>query len=769
MFLVDRESHDRDDHAWVLIGITGSLQTQLVKMNAPTMLGDRELKFSILSRSRSTSSMFQAVESSPRDEPKAKLQGHSLSYIPRHLLSEESAQHGHSSRLRSHSSPSAPLRQAPSCQSERSETASSRIAGTRPLTMGHGTLPGAKRRLEINTKDLTQPSLAASQDQSLPESPGFPNMLAAMNFPIPPTTSRPSTADACVGSMTRYQSSITAPPIVRPRSSSKRATSSNGVLTASLDELIMQRTPPLHRRSDPGETFHISSKPERLMINTTMTRSSRSATVSETGRPLAMGSLRPRASSAASSTRVGHDSQTVATDDNGRQFLRNNIKVVSNLPQGLLSMNEPYDLPIGIAISSPRDIIPGVNKSFSASEGATSQHPTHTVPTLSLTLPSPYEEKDHNRRDLTPKCFQQGSGNKTVPSKPTSTSTSHDATIFDSTIPTIPHDDDSKDSPVLGRFLGNPPATRRLPSRSSSRTREDQSVSIEIGVAQITPRGTMENVSPTLTTVVPENNWNLSCIMTTEIAPTNHLVVQMTTNDITMTPIMVVANLNPQPAPTASVPSSNTGVSSSWPPFNKLKVISQPRQKPMPIVVHKSVITSHSDHAKLAIDKFSRHTLTGVPTPPTSPSSASPKRNSHPTQTTRRIQSRAAGKPMLKSEPVIYHEPDQEKVNDKAWRVASTKERLEKAKLAREEEISRLVEKMLGVAKAKDVDERGDLQNLQEEHTEEQIEKRLQRLEEDGDACLRDVKLALQTMSKTLDELRKESSSKRLIMNEFNV
>ncbi|KAI1654901.1 hypothetical protein F4813DRAFT_368839 [Daldinia decipiens] len=730
-------------------------------MNAPTMLGDQELKFPILSRPRSTSNMFQAVESSSRNEPKAKPQEHPLSYIPHYLLSGEAAQHGHSSRLRSHSSPSAPLRETPRCQSEQSETASSRIARTRPLAMGHGTLLGARRRLEVNTKDLTQSSLAASQDQSLPESPGFPNMLAAMSFPIPPTTSRPSTADAFMGSMTRYQSSITTPPIVRPRSSSKRATSSNGILTASLDELIMQRTIPPHRHSDPGETSHASSKPERLVINTTMTRSSRSATVGEAGELLAMGNLRPRASSAASSTRVGHDSQTVMTNDNGGESLRNNIKVVSSLPQGLPGKNEPYNLPIGIAISSPRDIAPGVNKPLSASEGATSQHPTHTVPIISLTLPSPYEEKDPNRRDLTPKCFQQDS-DKTVPSKPMLTSTSHDTTLFDSTIPLILNNDDSKDSPILGRFLGNSPATRRFPSRSSSRTREDQSVSIQSEVAQITPSGTMENVSPTLTTVGPENNWNLSYIMTTEITP-------MTTNDITMTPIMVVANINPQPAPTSSVPSLNTGLPSSRPPFNKLRIMSKPRQRPMSMMIHKSAISSHSEHAQLAIDKFSRHSLTDVPTLPTSPSSDSPNRNSHATEITQRIQSGVAGKPMLKSEPTIYHEDNQEKVNDKVWRAASTKERLEKAKLAREEEISRLVEKMLGVAKAKETDEREDLQNLQRENAEEQIEKRLQRLEEDGDACLRDVKSALQNMSKTLNELRKESNGKRLIMNEFNV
>ncbi|KAI0116794.1 hypothetical protein F4814DRAFT_413990 [Daldinia grandis] len=735
-------------------------------MNMPVMLGDRESRFSTLSRSRSTSSMFQTVDSSPRNKPKANLQGHPLSYIPRHLLSGETAQHSHSSRLRSHSSPSAPFRQAPGCQSERSEAVSSRITGTRPLTIG---LPSAKRRLEINTKELTQPNLTASQDRSLPESPGFPNMLAAMNFPIPPTTSRPSTADACVGSMARYPLSIAAPPVVRLRSSSKRATSSNGVLTASLDELIMQRTPPPYRRSDPGETSHVSSRTEKLVINTTVTRSSRSATVGEAGRSLAMDSLRPRASSAASSTRASHDSRTVATNDNGRQTLRSNIKVASSLTQMSLSTNEPCDLPIGIAISSPRDLAPGVNKPLSASQGTTHQRPTHTVPTISLTLPSPYEEEDHNRRELTPKCFQNGSDYETVPNNWTSTTTSHDGTMFGSTMPPMPNADDSRDSPILGRFLGNSPIPPRLPSRTSSKTREYIPVPLESEEAQATPGGSMGKGPPTLMTAVSENNWTLSCIMTTEIAPTRkRLIIPMTTNDITITPIMVVANLNPQAGLTRSVPSLYTSVPYSRAPCNKLKIISQPRQKSVPIMVHKSVTTSHSEHAKLAIDKLNRHNLTGVPTPPTSPCRASPNRNSHRTETMQQIQFRAVGKPILQSEPAIYREPNQE-VSDKQWRVESTRERLEKAKLARDEEISKLVEKMLGVAKSKDTNQREDFQGLQEENAEEQIEKRLQRLEQDGDACLRDVKSVLQNMSKTLNELRRENSNKRLTMNEFNV
>ncbi|KAI1473306.1 hypothetical protein F4774DRAFT_404961 [Daldinia eschscholtzii] len=739
-------------------------------MNTP-MLGGRELKVPILSRSRSTSSMSQAVDSSPRNEPKAKKQGLPLSYIPSHLLSGQLTQHGQFSRLRSQSSPSAPLRHSPSYQSEQLGADGSEGAGTRPLTMHHGVLPGTKQHLAIDTQVPNQTGPVASQDRSLPESPGFPKMLAAMNFPVPPTTSRPSTADACIGPTARYQSSITTPPLVRPRSSSKRATSSKGLPAASLDELAARQTSPPHRRSDPGESSQVPSKPERLVINTAMTRNSRSATVGETGSSLTIGSLRPRASSAASSTRVFYDPRTLTRNDNGRQSFPSPSKFASSSVRELVSMDEPYNVPIGIAISSPRDMASDMNKSFSGPEGEDLQDDTHTVPTISLTLPSPYEEKDHTRRDLESKLVRQCPENETILAKSTQTSTNHVALDFDPTIiPPIPNADDSRDSPILGRFIGISP-TRRVRSRSPSRTREEQHIPTKSGMAQTALNGSINKASSALTKTVSENIWKFSQVMTTEITPekqTDKFITTGTPNAFTITPIIVVANLTPQPESIVPASSSSTNHAPLRPRLSKLKMMSQPRGKPVPVKVHNSIITSHTEHTKLVADKFNRHTLTGVPTPPTSPSNASPKRNSHPIEITQRSQSRETRKLILQTKPRVHIEPDQEKMNEDAWRATSTKERLEKAKMARDEEISRLVERMLGVAKSKGETKERKLQDT-EEQTEEQIEKRLQRLEEDGDACLRDVKLALQNMSKTLEELRKENGTKKLIMNEFKM
>ncbi|KAI1468957.1 uncharacterized protein F4812DRAFT_352977 [Daldinia caldariorum] len=737
-------------------------------------VGDRELKVPIISRSRSTSSMFQAVSSSPRNEPKAKKQGQHLSYIPSCLHAGETTQHGQFSRFRSQSSPSAPLLHSSTCQQpEQSDIGSSNRVRARPLTMGDEVLPGAKRHLEINTRVLAQSGPAAPRDRLLPESPGFPKMLAAMTFPVPPTTSRPSTAGACVSSTTRYQSSITSFPQVRPRSSSKRATSSKGKPAASLDELIAQQTS-LHRQCEPGETSHTPSTPEKLVINTSMTRNSRSATVGETGSSLAMGSLRPRASSAASSTLISDDPRSFTENDNGRQSFPfpDDAKLAPSSVRDLVSMDEPYNIPIGIAISSSRDIASDMNKSFAGQEGESLQQDTHAVPTISLTLPSPYEEKDYHKRALEQKAVQQGSDNNTLPNKPTPTPNNHVALDFDPTIvPPIPSTDDSKDSPILGRFVSSSPTTRRVRSRSSSRTRGGQVVCTKSGLAQTTQIGSVEKIQPALT-ILPGNSWKFSQVMTTEIIPekqADELITAATLNSIAMTPVMVVANLTPRPEP--RVPAPCPSPSSSLPPLrphlNKIKSMSQQRQKPVPIKVHNNAIASHGDHTRLFTDKLNRHTLAGVPTPPTSPSSASPKRNSHPMEIIRRSQLRTAGKPYRRSEQTM-HQPNQEKPNEEVWRITTAKVRLEKAKLAREEEISRLVERMLGVAKAKDRNDE-ELSDMQGGHAEEQIEKRLQRLEEDGDACLQDVKSVLQNMSRTLEELRKESGSKKLIVNEFRM
>ncbi|KAI0125018.1 hypothetical protein BJ170DRAFT_685892 [Xylariales sp. AK1849] len=98
------------------------------------------------------------------------------------------------------------------------------------------------------TDIMTEPTLAVPKEASLPESPGFPSMFAAMSFPSPPRTAElPSSA-----STNSYEVPIPfSAPTVRPRTSSKNAITSP-TLTASLDEIVVRRVKPgvLNPQSD---------------------------------------------------------------------------------------------------------------------------------------------------------------------------------------------------------------------------------------------------------------------------------------------------------------------------------------------------------------------------------------------------------------------------------------------------------------------------------------------------------------------------------------
>lgn len=85
----------------------------------------------------------------------------------------------------------------------------------------------------------TQNSLVVPKENLLPESPGFPNMLAAMRFPSPPKTPGSPSPVSSLSSGFSTPCRRAPVPIVRPRTSSKNAvTTSAG--NVSLNEIIMQ-------------------------------------------------------------------------------------------------------------------------------------------------------------------------------------------------------------------------------------------------------------------------------------------------------------------------------------------------------------------------------------------------------------------------------------------------------------------------------------------------------------------------------------------------
>ncbi|KAI0407546.1 hypothetical protein F4802DRAFT_28105 [Xylaria palmicola] len=112
------------------------------------------------------------------------------------------------------------------------------------------------RSLSNATRQLTNISihggLAVPKENVPPESPGFPNMLAAINFPSPPKSSRPSSPASPTPSVADVQVSTGSRPIIQRRTSSRRTYVSTSVSAASLDQVVMQKRPSTRCKNSDG-------------------------------------------------------------------------------------------------------------------------------------------------------------------------------------------------------------------------------------------------------------------------------------------------------------------------------------------------------------------------------------------------------------------------------------------------------------------------------------------------------------------------------------
>lgn len=110
-----------------------------------------------------------------------------------------------------------------------------------PQTRGSPQSPDKSPRRPANI--IVQGNLDVPKKNLLPESPGFPNMLATISFPSPPKRSRPSSPSSTTPSVADSQVSLGSRPVVQPRTSSRRACASTSVSAASLDEIVVQKRP----------------------------------------------------------------------------------------------------------------------------------------------------------------------------------------------------------------------------------------------------------------------------------------------------------------------------------------------------------------------------------------------------------------------------------------------------------------------------------------------------------------------------------------------
>ncbi|KAI2464005.1 hypothetical protein F4781DRAFT_414622 [Annulohypoxylon bovei var. microspora] len=655
---------------------------------------------------------------------------------------------------------------------------------------------------------LPQQTLAPPKDPLLPDSPGFPTMLAAMTFPSPPTTtSRPPSSDRSIGSTTPYQASITDPPTVRPRTSSKRACTSNGVLTASLNELLMQPTRPIHKLPGPNDASHLGSASEKCLTSSTDGKSVAIATGMENA-SLVTDDLKSRPSSGASSTKAGTgcDSVTSATTDNAnsqRLSQLSDITAMTSSRQG-----SPTTAGSGTCTAD-------VNESTSSPNRVTHRF-CSSLPTISPTLAQSYYKKDLNLTNLTLRGCNQSLGGRAVSDMPIANFASRDVNGRTSiverrmarrakvqaykrrdldaaksalrTAALEPMALESTGSPILGRFTDKAAHPRKLSPRELSHAsidhvvpslpREDLALS---RLGQIASNASsLEILGTTPATSVLGNDCTLSPIMTIEIVPeySSDLLPGQAINEIAISPIMVVADLKSQPGSQmlsiSSVHSPATTYTPSRPALkHRLKIIPQTRPRPVSVMMHRNPTTGDIERTVSSTSKTNRHSFMSMPSLPPSPSSPSIRRRSHPPVPFSWTPSPTVWDPTEPLEQLVANNSDQEEEEEEEYRetkfrVTSMKERLQRAKLAKEEEISQLVEKSFNASKPGG-SIRGEIEKSQGEQIEQQIDGRIQRLEENGDAWLRVVKGLLENMSRTLHDIREENSTGGLTMNEFTV
>ncbi|KAI6093039.1 hypothetical protein F4821DRAFT_221963, partial [Hypoxylon rubiginosum] len=284
----------------------------------------------------------------------------------------------------------------------------------------------------------------------------------------------------------------------------------------------------------------------------------------------------------------------------------------------------------------------------------------------------------------------------------------------------------------------------------------------------ITPPPTA-TVEPGLTIQFQNNDFVLSRIMNTEISPSwcNSLAAdpQVAVNKIDISPIMVVSNLKPQDEPSTLHQTTADPPAIPQPPRpsikQRLKITSQPRQKPIPIMIHRNPATGGIERTTYVTNKSNRHSLSSMPL---SDSIMSLRRRSHPVGNTRNDSPiPPASFENVASEMVeaVRLDTDLDEHSNRL-RIGSRRERIQKAKLSRNQEISRLVAETLSAPRRQD-----KTRQSQEDHAAQEIEIRLQRLEENGDAWLQVVKSLLNNMSKTLAELRENDDNEGLIKREF--
>lgn len=272
-----------------------------------------------------------------------------------------------------------------------------------------------------------------------------------------------------------------------------------------------------------------------------------------------------------------------------------------------------------------------------------------------------------------------------------------------------------------------------------------------------TPVQAAVEVSP-----VPSVQLKISAVVATDIEPVYPTAPHWHTSGITMSPIMVVADVESRPgSPTlrfSTLARPDLSSPRTVARLKPIKISSHSRQKSHTVTISRNPATGAIERsASGPIDpKFNRRSLMTMPTPPLSPEATQlPKKRYSlpPVQLNLLITPRDRPSPSRSQE---WHSSyTEEGVPENRLRdTASLRERVMREKLQKEKEITDIVAKTVGLPQKQSVyEDDQDLVSL-EQNNAETLEKRLSRLERTNDAWLCAMKPLLETMARTLDDMR---------------
>ncbi|KAI1266747.1 hypothetical protein F5Y18DRAFT_366082 [Xylariaceae sp. FL1019] len=650
---------------------------------------------------------------------------------------------------------------------------------------------------------LVKPTLAVPKEGLFPDSPGFPNMLAAMSFPSPPTGSRPG-SPASLPDAQSLSNMTPEIPVIHPRRSSKFACTSM-MSAASLDEMMMQKRPALrHARSEGWPDAHargrqsmddeVGLKTGRATQLTAADRFHHEKGILSNVAPNSYKTIEIGASSAAHGEECNRESLASELTPTASSYRHSTVTNGTSRGSSATEMTTEANCTV-----NPKELV--------GSEMNQTRKGASAIPDQLYQLPQ--EEKrnsvlpdgcndglDTSERAGSPdsilekestRCSSRATGSSTAASEldfqPKKTMNerrlARKAKVREYKMRDLDASRvDAIDSPILGFFPHNAFEARRSsiqgpsPLARGSRRASTTSTGTTVGEGssadcQRAGYGFAPNQNPKVTAAeeksfkpgsVIHQGFTISSIQAIEIEPIYPPSPRWHTSGITMSPVMVVAEVESRNGsstmrlPAAPRPESLMGPRTSS-RLKPIKVIPQIRHHPVTMSLNHS--TGMIERSSLgSVDlKLNRRSLVTMPTPPVSPvSTRSPRRLSLPPGPSNvKV---AIPPPWDRPRRQEWGSPAMKERENESRLSATLKERLSREKQQKEKEITDIVTKTVGLPQmAYDT----ELVQAEEVQSSEGLEHRLRCLEKNNEAWLGVMRPLLETMAKTLDDMRADS------------